>query len=86
MEQFMNKVVIVFPETKKYGDRTFEAGEHEFDLDKEPLGFLSRWESRGCHRKVESEKVEAPREEPKEEPKKETKKKTKKKTSKKKSE
>lgn len=75
----MNKVVIVFPETKKYGDRTFEAGEHEFDLDQEPLGFLQRWERRGCHRKEDAKK-EAPK------PEKETKKKTKKKTSKKKSE
>lgn len=77
MEQFMNKVVIVFPETKKYGDRTFEAGEHEFDLDQEPLGFLQRWERRGCYKKDDSKEVEAPKEE---------KKKTKKKTSKKKSE
>lgn len=82
MEQFMNKVIIVFPETKKYGDRTFEAGEHEFDLDQEPLGFLSRWERRGCHRKDDSKKAETP----KEQPQKQTKKKTKKKTSKKKSE
>lgn len=76
----MNKVVIVFPETKKYGDRVFEAGEHEFDLDQEPLGFLQRWERRGCYKKEDAQKTIKKEEE------KPVKKKTKKKTSKKKSE
>jgi len=43
----MKKVKLFFPNTHKYGDRTFEEGTtHE--LNEECPGFISRWLNRGC--------------------------------------
>ena len=63
----MSKVTIKFPRETKYGDRSFSAGEHEFDLDKEPKGFAQRWLSRGCEIVESVKKVEPKKEEPKKE-------------------
>lgn len=80
MEKFMSKVRIHFPKRVEWAGRIIEAGENEFDTEKESPGFVARCLKRGCSIvEAKEEKREEKEEEKKEEEKKPRKKKSKKK-------